>query len=145
MLDSPHGADAHFGGPVSAPIFKRIAEATLRYLGVPPSINPAPPVLVAAHHDESAPVTTAVPVEESPLPNIDRRRPPGTMPDVRGMSARDAMRKLVQVGCRPRSCPATAFVIAQNPAAGDPIDEGGVCRLDPRRARRSRQTRRAQP
>ncbi len=32
MLDSPHGAVSHFGGPVSGPIFKRIAEAALRYL-----------------------------------------------------------------------------------------------------------------
>ena len=37
----------YYGGNVSAPIFKRIAEATLRYLGVGPSLNPAPPVLVA--------------------------------------------------------------------------------------------------
>ena len=41
------------GGAVSAPIFKRIAEATLRYLGVPPTINPAPPVLVARHDDRT--------------------------------------------------------------------------------------------
>ena len=128
MLNSPHGAVSHFGGPVSGPIFKRIAEAALRYYGVPPSINPAPPVLIAAHHDESAPVTTAVPVEESPLQNIIVDVPPGTMPDVRGMSARDAMRKLVKAGLSAQLS-GDGFVTAQIPAAGDPIDEGGVCRL----------------
>jgi cell division protein FtsI (penicillin-binding protein 3) len=35
MLDEPHGV--HYGGVVAAPVFKEIAEATLRYLGVPPS------------------------------------------------------------------------------------------------------------
>ncbi len=35
MVDEPHGV--HYGGVVAAPAFKEIAEATLRYLGVPPS------------------------------------------------------------------------------------------------------------
>jgi cell division protein FtsI (penicillin-binding protein 3) len=35
MIDEPHGM--HYGGVVAAPAFKEIAEATLRYLGVPPS------------------------------------------------------------------------------------------------------------
>src|SRR5258708_9869271 len=35
------------GGVVSAPIFRRIAEPALRYLGVAPTLNPAAPVLVA--------------------------------------------------------------------------------------------------
>ena len=35
MVDEPHGV--HYGGVVAAPVFKEIAEATLRYLGVPPS------------------------------------------------------------------------------------------------------------
>ena len=46
VIDAPH-AGGNSGGAVAAPIFKRIAEAALRYLGVPPTINPAPPVLVA--------------------------------------------------------------------------------------------------
>ena len=47
MIDTPRvGSDT--GGVVAAPIFQRIAEASLRYLGVPPNINPAPPIVVAA-------------------------------------------------------------------------------------------------
>ena len=41
VLDSPHGPHGYYGGNVSAPIFKHIAEETLRYLGVGPTINPA--------------------------------------------------------------------------------------------------------
>src|SRR6185436_20614265 len=47
VIDSAHGPNGDHGGMVAAPIFKNIAEATLRYLGVAPTINPAPPVLVA--------------------------------------------------------------------------------------------------
>jgi membrane peptidoglycan carboxypeptidase len=126
MLDSPRGNNGHFGGPVSAPIFKRIAEASLRYLGVAPSINPAPPVLVARHEDGD-PVTTAAP-EEAPLPNVIVDGPPGTAPDVRGMSARDAMRKLVKAGLSAQMS-GDGFVVSQDPAPGDPIEDGGVCRL----------------
>ncbi len=46
VIDSPH-AKGYYGGTVAAPIFKRIAEESLRHLGIGPTINPAPPVLVA--------------------------------------------------------------------------------------------------
>ena len=36
VIDSPHGKNSYFGGPVAAPIFKRIADAALRHRGVPP-------------------------------------------------------------------------------------------------------------
>ena len=38
----------YYGAVVSAPVFKRIAEATLRHLGVGPTLNAPPPVIVAA-------------------------------------------------------------------------------------------------
>jgi membrane peptidoglycan carboxypeptidase len=38
MVDEPQGARFH-GGDVSAPVFARIAEPTLKYLGVPPDGN----------------------------------------------------------------------------------------------------------
>src|SRR6185295_8775691 len=97
MLEAPRGRNGHFGGPVSGPIFRRIAEATLRYLGVPPSIDPAPPVLVVRHVD-GGPLTRVTGSEESPLVNVRIDAPPGTVPDVRGMSARDAMQKLGKAG-----------------------------------------------
>ena len=46
VIDSPH-ANGYYGGTVAAPIFKRIAQESLRHLGIGPTINPAPPVLVA--------------------------------------------------------------------------------------------------
>ena len=64
VIDAPH-ANGNSGGAVAAPIFRRIAEATLRYLGVPPTINPAPPVLVARNDParvELAAIGTTAPV-----------------------------------------------------------------------------------
>ena len=51
VIDSPH-ANGYYGGTVAAPIFKRIAEEALRQLGIGPTINPAPPVLVARNEPE---------------------------------------------------------------------------------------------
>src|SRR5262245_60096170 len=44
VVDSPHKVPP-YGATVAAPIFQRIAAAALRQYGVPPSLNPAPPVL----------------------------------------------------------------------------------------------------
>ncbi len=46
VIDSPH-ANGYYGGPNAGPVFARVAEATLRHFGVPPTLNAPPPVLVA--------------------------------------------------------------------------------------------------
>jgi cell division protein FtsI (penicillin-binding protein 3) len=124
VLDSPRGNNGHFGGPVSAPIFKRIAAEALRYLRVPPSINPETPVLVA---DTTR--TPMLPVVSTPstAPMVESDEP-GTVPDVRGLSAREAMRKLTKFGLSARM-DGDGFVTAQDPQPGTPVDEGSVCRL----------------
>jgi cell division protein FtsI (penicillin-binding protein 3) len=130
MLDSPRGRNGHYGGPVAAPIFRRIAEAALRYRGIPPTVDPAPPVLVP-RDAESVAVAAALPppgAAETPLARVIVDSPPGTMPDVRGMSARDATRTLVKSGVSP-ALAGTGFVVSQNPAPGEPIGTTGVGRL----------------
>jgi cell division protein FtsI (penicillin-binding protein 3) len=127
VTDSPHGGPTT-GGPVSGPVFKRIAEATLRYLGVGPSINPSSPVLVA-RHDESAgnTPTNGAAAAESKI-SLVTDGPPGTVPDLRGLSARDAVRKLVKLGMNARAT-GDGFVISQTPEPGAPIDGDSLCRL----------------
>jgi cell division protein FtsI (penicillin-binding protein 3) len=127
VLDSPRGRNGHFGGPVSAPIFKRIAESTLRYLGIGPTINPSTPVLVA-RRGESGPPTTRTVVEHSPADNWVAEELPGTVPNVRGLSAREAIRKLVRVGLNARVS-GDGFVVSQEPEPGTPIESDAVCRL----------------
>jgi cell division protein FtsI (penicillin-binding protein 3) len=117
VLNAAHGRNGHFGGPVSAPVFKRVAEAALRYFGVPPSINPAPPVLVASD-SASVPVNNVI---AEPMPAVPDQ--PGMVPDVRGLSARAAMQKLVRVGLIARLS-GDGVVVSQDPAPGEPIIEG---------------------
>ena len=71
MVDSPRvGGDT--GGAIAAPIFKRIADASLRRLGVTPTINPAPPVMVA--HDSPSRRSTPI-VGTAPWSRCRRTRP----------------------------------------------------------------------
>jgi cell division protein FtsI (penicillin-binding protein 3) len=128
VLDAPRGKNGHFGGPVSAPIFKRIAESTLRYLGVGPSINPPPPVLVASDGANAAPKDV---VEESPVVRLVAES--GTMPDLSGMTAREALQTLVKLGLN-ANLSGSGVVVAQSPEAGSPLEGEAVCRLTLERA-----------
>jgi hypothetical protein len=125
VTDSPH-AGTYYGGSVSAPIFKRIAEATLRHFAVPPSIDPAPVVLVRRESGPSARPGSEFGAMQTVA--ITEPRSPETVPDVVGMSAREAMRTLVQLGVSPR-LDGDGIVMAQSPEAGAPLKRGGECRL----------------
>jgi cell division protein FtsI (penicillin-binding protein 3) len=126
VLDSPH-AGIRFGGPASGPIFKRIAEATIRYLGIKPSINPEPPVLVARHDLSGfAPAASAAPM--APAVTLVADGPPGTIPDLRGMSAREAVRRLSKVGLVPRVS-GDGIVVSQDPLPGTPVDQDAICTI----------------
>jgi len=126
MIDSPH-AHGYYGAVVSGPIFKRIAEKTLRHLGVGPTLNAPAPVIVA-RHDAGAEemgaqqIATPVPEDQAPAPV------PGQMPDVAGLSARDAIRTLKQVGLTFR-LDGDGFVIDQSPRAGAMLTPGQICVL----------------
>jgi cell division protein FtsI (penicillin-binding protein 3) len=125
LIDSPHG-NGDTGGVVSAPIFKRIAEASLRHLGVAPTVNAPPPVLVparAAESDAVAPQRVSLPIDLSAtlLPARD-----GVMPDLRGLSARDATRALTSLGLSARLT-GSGFVLEQSPAAGSVLMPGSAC------------------
>jgi len=126
VMDSPH-AGPTTGGAVSAPVFKRIAEATMRYLRVPPNVNPLPAVLVA-RNDASRDQQTNAEQPSEPVVSFVADGQPGTLPDLRGQSARDAVRTLVKLGVHTRIS-GDGFVVAQDPPAGAPIAEGMVCRL----------------
>jgi len=127
VVDSPR-AGTIYGGSVAAPIFQRIAEAALRHLGVAPTVNAAPPVLVARR-----PSGTPASPEPGPVVSFVADGRPGTVPDVRGMSARDAMRTLVKFGLSPRMT-GDGVVAAQHPPPGAPVEAGALCELILQRA-----------
>ncbi len=134
VIDSPHGPHRYFGGPVSAPVFRRIAEAALRYLGVAPTVDPAPPVMIARHSEEGPlPLATAA---AQPQVSFVSEEPSGTMPDLRGLSARDAIRALVRVGLSPRVI-GDGVVVSQDPEPGTPLGDIGTSVLHLERTRAS--------
>jgi cell division protein FtsI (penicillin-binding protein 3) len=124
VIDSPHG-NGYYGGTVAAPVFKRIAEATLRHLGVPPTINAPTPVLAARHAGSEAAVVQQPVKDAETVADVAPPIQPGVMPDLRGHSAREALRVLIRIGATARLV-GHGFVVEQTPAAGEPLGTGEV-------------------
>jgi cell division protein FtsI (penicillin-binding protein 3) len=119
MIDSPR-AGADTGGVVAAPIFQRIAEDSLRHLGVPPNVNPQPPVLVTRPRNVTAPVSPA------PRPmRVSVVEGAAVLPDLSGLGAREAIHELARLGLTPRVRGA-GVVVAQQPAPGTPLEPGAI-------------------
>lgn len=127
VIDAPH-AGAIYGGAVAAPVFQRIADAALRYAGVAPTINPLPPVLVKASSEEPPPVDFVQASAAAGTPRISLLTGPPTVPDVRGLGAREAARQLSGLGLLVRLT-GDGVVIGQDPAAGTALEPGRVCRV----------------
>jgi len=127
MIDSPRNGRAA-GGKVAAPIFSRIAEASLRHLGVAPTIDAAPPVMVARR--EPTAITPAL--SNGAMPSIVTLATGGgdatLFPDLRGLSARDALRTLAQLGLSAR-LQGKGTVVEQSPPPGSPLERGVTCTL----------------
>jgi stage V sporulation protein D (sporulation-specific penicillin-binding protein) len=128
VVDTPR-AGGYFGGVVAAPIFKDIAQATIRHLGIAPSLDPTPPVMVVRER-ESDTVPTAGPGRFPGIVPVTRT---DLLPDVRGMSARDAVATLARLGVRPR-IKGSGYVVDQQPMAGTPLDDAAHCDLRLERA-----------
>ena len=129
VIDSPHGPNPPYGAAVSAPIFVRIADASLRYMGVQPTINPVPPVLVTRHQPDNA-ITVAGPAVPLTIIPAAPRSSMGqiVLPELRGLSGREALRVLARLGISPRMV-GEGVVVDQDPPAGTTLDVGGSCRL----------------
>lgn len=125
VIDSPH-AHGYYGGPIAGPVFQRVAEATLRHLGVAPTLNAPPPVLVARRRDRQ----DMLPVRARgasivPAGGFATMR---DLPDFRGLSAREAVRVLTKIGLSAR-LNGNGVVATQRPVAGSPIEPGTTTEL----------------
>lgn len=118
VVDSPHKVSP-YGGVVAAPIFQRISEAMMRQAGVPRTVDPAPPIIAVreAPSDVSAPRQTTV--SRDPDTTVTSSGV-GAVPDLSGLSAREAVRMLAERGLTARLHGA-GFVVAQDPPAGSPL------------------------
>jgi cell division protein FtsI (penicillin-binding protein 3) len=128
VIDSPTRG-GYYGGQAAAPVFKRIADATLQYLGVPPTVNPLTPVIASA--DESVPVIPAS--VDTRTAEIRLFENPASVPDVTGLGIRDAVRMLTRAGLTVRPS-GDGVVVHQTPAAGTPLAEVSQVHVELRRS-----------
>jgi cell division protein FtsI (penicillin-binding protein 3) len=126
VIDSPH-AHGYYGGPIAGPVFQRIAQATLRHLGVSPTLNAPPPVLVArdAERPQIQPVRAS---REASIMQVDVSGTTSELPDLRGLSAREALRVLTTIGLTAQ-LKGNGIVASQSPAPGTSIVPGMSCVL----------------
>jgi cell division protein FtsI (penicillin-binding protein 3) len=124
VVDSPHRVSP-YGGVVAAPIFQKIAETALRHYGVPQSIN-APEPLMATRPSETNEQKASGPVAPPRILPLGGSAGAITVfPDLSGMSARDALRVLAQLGLTAR-LQGTGVVTQQYPPAGEPIESAST-------------------
>lgn len=140
VLDEP--MIGRYGGDLAGPVFRRVAEASLRYLGVPPSS--ATPRMKNAKGDEDVAVKVPepskpelAPVAVAPAKPASAGPPPASgpplpssvkVPDTAGMGARDAMRAMGSAGLVP-VIEGSGKLVRQLPAAGSAVPKGTSVRL----------------
>jgi cell division protein FtsI (penicillin-binding protein 3) len=122
-IDEPR--EHHYGGVVAAPVFKRIAEASLDYLHVhrPPVVaegdkNPRQP-----RPDEAA---TPAGMIMPPPPAVTAFG--GRMPELRGLSLRSAMRALDGCNCEVE-VDGSGYVVDQRPEPGAEVSAAAAVRV----------------
>ena len=130
MIDQPRNG-AYYGGAVAAPVFQKIASASLRHLGVPATINPVAPVIISADATLAArPVNTNPTIEHVAYTNGGQV----VMPSLLNLSAREATRVLTKAGLTVQIA-GNGIVASQYPEAGMPVEAGDTAILQLRLAR----------
>lgn len=139
LLDSPVGL--HEGGQVAAPIFKRVAEQTLNYLGVPRDVPLGERVQRASHGKEPGvrlpDITDFAAVEENPAAESGSGERPARIstampvmesvaltenhefnaPDLIGKTVREVTEECLRLSLRPGLI-GTGVAVEQTPSAG---------------------------
>jgi cell division protein FtsI (penicillin-binding protein 3) len=136
VLDEP--MITHAGGSVAAPVFRRVAEMSLRYMGVTPrGLTPAPISSVGKEHDPAKNAYEVFKTQTRPAVTIEPIRAASTAPatagvrpvtDVSGMPAAHALRTLLEQGFVPHMS-GTGKVVSQQPAAGSLAEPGATIHL----------------
>jgi len=129
-LDEP--ALDHQGGAVAAPVFRRVAEASLNYLGVTPRKG-RPSADVRQLVGASDPARAAYEVirraqgKKPPVQEVKESAPLARglvrVPDLTGLPVREALRKGAELGLAPRVM-GTGLLAHQEPQPGAVIEKG---------------------
>ena len=131
MIDTPRSTvvngtrrRAYTGGAVAAPVFQRIAEASLRHLAVPRNVDPLPAALSVDRARPRARTVSATPAAAA-APETLTGREAGTMPDLRGLSARQAVNAIARLGLEVRF-DGDGVVARHDPPPGAAVEPGTV-------------------
>jgi len=121
----------HYGGTVTAPMFKRIADQSLRYLGVPPQIPQSRAVAGKGSRrrpaaEEPAAETILADRAKEDLPLVEGQV---RMPEVLGLTIPGVLVELSGVGLRPVLM-GSGIAAEQIPPAGEPVAAGSFVQVN---------------
>ena len=126
VIDTPR-VGGYYGGVVAGPVFKRIVEAAIQHLGLPRSIDPATASDGRAAR-RSIGDARGLWAQRRAAAATEAPSRDGMMPDLRGLSARSAVRALARAGFMPQVA-GRGVVTAQDPMAGTALGPGTSVRL----------------
>jgi cell division protein FtsI (penicillin-binding protein 3) len=136
MLDEP--TMGHLGGEHAGPVFRRVAEATLRYLGVTPASGSAKIAEVTRDGDPAdamlaamkPPAPPAPPAAPAGAPMPPAQVPAGSVrvPDATGLAAHEVVASLTKAGLVPR-LEGWGRAVRQEPAPGTAAPKGAAVRV----------------
>ncbi|WP_394843094.1 peptidoglycan glycosyltransferase [Pendulispora brunnea] len=149
MLDEP--VIGHAAGSIAGPVFRRTAEATLRYLGVTPNAATAKLSNVTREGDPADSFIASMkppqvsPPDPAPAPDgiaqnreregereqqpmIGPPQEPVRVPDTNGLAARDAVKSILAAGLVPQ-IEGYGRLVRQSPTAGSSAAKGSAVRL----------------
>lgn len=134
VLDEP--ALARAGGFVAAPAFRRIAEMSLRYLGVLPKGTTPMPLAKLKGDDDPAQQTFELlkeaagepPIRDVPTPSAPTGPSQVRVPDMKGLPVREAVREAAALGLAPQ-IEGTGSLARQDPPPGAVLPKGASVKL----------------
>ena len=123
LIDEPAGGAE--GGVVAAPAFRKIVSSVLNYLRIPPTVATEPewPQVAEVVREDDGPLgweTADRETREEPLRVAAEDET--VVPDLSGLTARQAMVRLARNGLTPQ-LNGSGFVIRQEPVAGTPVTD----------------------
>jgi cell division protein FtsI (penicillin-binding protein 3) len=127
VLDEP--TIGHYGGDLAGPVFRRVAEASLRYLGISAGAASAKTEASRAGADPATPVSrSAAGAPATPVMAMSIGPGEVRVPDAMGLGARDAMRTVTSAGLLPE-IEGSGTLVRQTPQPGAAAPKGGVVHL----------------
>ncbi len=124
-----------YGGDLAGPVFRRVAESSLRYLGVMPASQGAKLSKISKENEEA---TAAAAASAKPKDTLAAPPSPGPVgpplpsnvkvPELLGMPAKEAVRAVGAAGLVPE-IEGTGKLVKQNPSPGASVPKGSSIRL----------------